>query len=1334
MVTHSYATDYFSITAEAAAAKINLIQQGSGAEKPQLQFSLDDGATWQTFIAGSSSVTLSSVGDKVLFRGTNPNGFNRAYDKGYKFTSTANISVGGNLMTLVDGDNPSSIVPATGCFALLFNGCTRLVSAANLLLPASSTPFAYYRMFMGCTALTTSPASIQMRTIEESACLDMFRGCTALTSMPVIAVDTIGESGCENMFMTCRALTNTHAVSAKVLLLKACSAMFSGCTALTSAVALNDVISIGERGCASMFASCTGITSCPALIAKTIGEAAYREMFNKCTSLTVAPAMQATVIGKYGCYKMYTGCTALTSSPDLIAPNVSTNAYEQMFAECQKLTAAPAISARVIGISTCNKMFYNCKALTSAQASLPSIAVSDSGCYSMFENCTALKNAISMPSVNVIGLHGCQAMYKGCTALLGGADQLAATRVMDYGYAEMFSKCSKMTSVAAELPAQHIGNYAYHQMMMNCQALTKTPYIYATTMGSNAMQQMFASCKALTTAQDVLLPTVMTPNCYASMFNGCSALTVAPELPAMTLANYCYNAMFSGCTALTKAPLLPALSLTYDNNGTPANYAGCYALMFYNCKNLTQLEVHFSEWGTGTGSNTDTSNKYPTNRWLEGASTIGTFRAPCSLTDIRGNHNIPTKWDFQCMVRLTFDVAANQGTWDGNNTDDRLLFVPIDNVPQAQREGCLFTGWNSEKDGTGAAFDIANQPATETTFYAQFEKIEFTVVDWLSDAFVTRTNLPRSLRAVIVPVNGEQSREVNMADALIDAPDVYAMSFDKTEIQSHAGEPLLITFYRSDNTLYGTYTLSIPYLVDAPTNLSSLSLSAADDVWIVEGGSLTADENREVHDLFISGGGKLFIPAEQTLNTNRCVLRSGALLIDKTYRFSTPQLIANGSLRTISSILDYEYLVSESQYYSLTLPYSVNVANVRYLDGTQAGLVIQQYNGAVRTTGQTGWNTLWNPFVGSTDYPDIQAGVGYTVYGIPQTVSYDGTQLKRTYTYLRFPMKANLVLGERATDGYRTVSVSPYGITGGTLDSNVRPNDAGWNLVGNPYLADYNALNSLTGSNPVALLELVNGEYQWVGTQRYVVLPSNDGRSYTPALASAASLPAFRAFFVQIGTGDALRFDLANRNQSAPYRAPEDRPQSIGLQVANSSQTDRIGLAISDAYTTDYEINADLAKWHNDSLNLAIRLGNDLLSIAAVNEQTALQLLPLTLETTADDTYTFSLDEQLTENAPEHLYLYDNETFAVTDIRQTTYSCHLSPARYTQRFFVSLQPYRTPTDITGIPVENTGTIAVYTLTGQCVYRAENDANMPLSLPQGLYLISNGSQTHTMVIR
>ena len=53
-----------------------------------------------------------------------------------------------------------------------------------------------------------------------------------------------------------------------------------------------------------------------------------------------------------------------------------------------------------------------------------------------------------------------------------------------------------------------------------------------------------------------------------------------------------------------------------------------------NCTNLNSIDVNFSDW----------TKSYPTNGWLSGVSSSGTFTCPADLPEEFGGDRIPNGW------------------------------------------------------------------------------------------------------------------------------------------------------------------------------------------------------------------------------------------------------------------------------------------------------------------------------------------------------------------------------------------------------------------------------------------------------------------------------------------------------------------------------------------------------------------------------------------------------------------------------------------------------------------------------------------------------------------
>ena len=265
--------DYMYFEAQEANSTVALTSTLTTA--PNLEYSTD-GETWQewqhTTAEGThtfDTLTLTAVGDRVYFRGDNPNGLG-TMPEGARiplfshFEMTGKIAAGGDIISLLDKDMEMTEIPAYG-LSFLFGDITE------------ENPN---------TSLTSAAAMPSLTTIGDNGCGSMYSGCTSLTAAAAMpSLTTIGNNGCYNMY--------------------------AGCTSLTAAAAMPAVTTIGEGGCADMYIGCTSLTAAAAMPAvTTIGEGGCTEMYIGCTSLTAAAAMPSlTTIGDNGCGGMYSDCT-----------------------------------------------------------------------------------------------------------------------------------------------------------------------------------------------------------------------------------------------------------------------------------------------------------------------------------------------------------------------------------------------------------------------------------------------------------------------------------------------------------------------------------------------------------------------------------------------------------------------------------------------------------------------------------------------------------------------------------------------------------------------------------------------------------------------------------------------------------------------------------------------------------------------------------------------------------------------------------------------------------------------------------------------------------------
>lgn len=158
-------------------------------------------------IASSATAISVSTGDTIQFKGTNT-----SYCPGgtiNRFVVSANFDVKGNIMSLINADNFSTLAAfsADNAFRSLFTNCTTLRSAKNLILPATDLRFACYsNMFDGCTSLTTAP-DLPATTLANNCYANMFSGCTSLTEAPSLPAKTLVNYCYSRMFYGCTNLS-----------------------------------------------------------------------------------------------------------------------------------------------------------------------------------------------------------------------------------------------------------------------------------------------------------------------------------------------------------------------------------------------------------------------------------------------------------------------------------------------------------------------------------------------------------------------------------------------------------------------------------------------------------------------------------------------------------------------------------------------------------------------------------------------------------------------------------------------------------------------------------------------------------------------------------------------------------------------------------------------------------------------------------------------------------------------------------------------------------------------------------------------------------------------
>ena len=330
-----------------------------------IDYKLNNG-NWVSITATKAGVKINvNTGDKIRFRGSNTSYSDNASSYSTFGSSTASFEVEGNIMSLI---NPTNFATATTLgskytFNGLFNGCTGLTSAENLVLPATTlAEGCYYSMFTNCAKLTKAPKELPSDTLKTNCYAQMFWNCKSLTKVPKLSATKLATYCYSSMFTNCTSLTTATELPATTLATNCYNSMFKGCSSLTTAPAL-PATTLAQYCYGSMFKGCTSLTTAPELPATTLEYQCYNSMFYGCTKLTQAPALPATTLANRCYYYMFEGCSSLTTASELPATTLAQDCYNSMFSNCASLTTAPELPAEILDSGCYSYMFYGCTKL-----------------------------------------------------------------------------------------------------------------------------------------------------------------------------------------------------------------------------------------------------------------------------------------------------------------------------------------------------------------------------------------------------------------------------------------------------------------------------------------------------------------------------------------------------------------------------------------------------------------------------------------------------------------------------------------------------------------------------------------------------------------------------------------------------------------------------------------------------------------------------------------------------------------------------------------------------------------------------------------------------------
>ena len=203
-----------------------------------LEYSVN-GCDWKD-VEADTEVPFGGENGTLSLRGTNQNGTatSTVNYSTIKFTvANVNVACTGDIRTLLNWKNYTTVDTQKARFCSLFNGCSVLTSAPEL--PATNlAEKCYASMFKGCTNLETAPA-LPATYLAGYCYFYMFADCKNLNTAPELPATHYLALFCYyGMFQGCSSLQKAPDLSATDLRYHCYTNMFCNCTNLTSVTML----------------------------------------------------------------------------------------------------------------------------------------------------------------------------------------------------------------------------------------------------------------------------------------------------------------------------------------------------------------------------------------------------------------------------------------------------------------------------------------------------------------------------------------------------------------------------------------------------------------------------------------------------------------------------------------------------------------------------------------------------------------------------------------------------------------------------------------------------------------------------------------------------------------------------------------------------------------------------------------------------------------------------------------------------------------------------------------------------------------------------------------
>ena len=198
--------DYFYVQDVSGQAN-NIYIKKSDAAAPSVTVEYStDGATWSTLgITDTTAISTSIAANGKLYLKATANAWGNS-SKGNVMSFDGDVNVGGNIMSLLNGDNfENTNLTNNYAFPRLFEYTSNLhtgkvIDASNLELPDNCTSLCYYAMFNNQNKLTAAPV-MRASVLAWTSCYHMYADCSQLDTIVSYMTD-ISATNCLQGWLT----------------------------------------------------------------------------------------------------------------------------------------------------------------------------------------------------------------------------------------------------------------------------------------------------------------------------------------------------------------------------------------------------------------------------------------------------------------------------------------------------------------------------------------------------------------------------------------------------------------------------------------------------------------------------------------------------------------------------------------------------------------------------------------------------------------------------------------------------------------------------------------------------------------------------------------------------------------------------------------------------------------------------------------------------------------------------------------------------------------------------------------------------------------------------